>query len=582
MSTDTTRWPLTHSILRRAAGVMFASMSCLFHVDVLAADAAHSGHGDVTAGSRGLSVANVEADPMRDHEGPAGYQPAMPAFPLGTHGLPTAKGTETISLNSGDTVEMDLAPVKKKIGGRWLRLLAYNGSVPGPTLRVPQGATITLRLHNRGDTATGLHMHGVRLANAFDGVPGLTQHHQRIGETSEYRLEFPDAGAYWYHPHVRTDYALASGLFGTVVVQPSDTAYWERVNREVVLALSDIALDPSGDRVPFFKDYVDHALMGRFGNTLLVNGDTDHRFTVKRGETVRFYLTNAANARVFDLSIPGVRMKQVGGDLGRYPKSTWVDSVVLAPGQRRVLDVLFEKPGHYPLQHRTPHKLHPLGRVTVQPRKTSKSYANEFGLLRADGSDFADSAAMESYFSMEPKKYLKLTVDMDHALMGTSRAEEHGMHQMPDGTLMHHDHAAMHGEQSEDGIEWEDTMPAMNRASTSQTVVWKMVDQVTGEENMGIDNWQFAKGDRVKIRLFNDPASAHAMSHPIHFHGQRFLVLATNGVRNSDLVWQDTALIPHGATVDMLLDASNPGKWMAHCHIAEHAESGMMLLFQVN
>ena len=93
--------------------------------------------------------------------------------------------------------------------------------------------------------------------------------------------------------------------------------------------------------------------------------------------------------------------------------------------------------------------------------------------------------------------------------------------------------------------------------------------------------WNFHVGDKVKIRIFNDPNSMHAMQHPIHFHGQRFLILSRNGVTNTNLVWKDTVLVPAGQTVDILLDASNPGTWMAHCHIAEHLESGMMFSYRV-
>ena len=107
-----------------------------------------------------------------------------------------------------------------------------------------------------------------------------------------------------------------------------------------------------------------------------------------------------------------------------------------------------------------------------------------------------------------------------------------------------------------------------------------MREPATGLENMAI-RWRFGVGEIVKIRLRNDRSAVHAMQHPIHIHGQRFLVLARNGVRNSNLVWKDTVLIPAGDTADILLELSNPGKWMLHCHIAEHLESGMRMMFEV-
>ena len=92
---------------------------------------------------------------------------------------------------------------------------------------------------------------------------------------------------------------------------------------------------------------------------------------------------------------------------------------------------------------------------------------------------------------------------------------------------------------------------------------------------------QVKRGDVIKLRLFNDPSSSHAMAHPIHLHGQRFLVLTRDGVRSENLVWKDTAIIPAGEIVELLVDMANPGKWMLHCHIAEHLSGGRMATFTV-
>lgn len=497
------------------------------------------------------------------------------AFPRSTQGLPRAKPMVSVVLKRGDAFGMDIAPVKRTIAGHPVRMLAYAGSVPGPVLHVPQGGEIGLRLHNLGDTDTSLHAHGLRLENAYDGVPGWTQRAQRIGETLEYRLRFPDPGVFWYHPHVRTDYALASGLYGAIVVSPSDPAYWSPVNRELVMLLSDLDLDASGERIPFYQGMVDHTLMGRYGNVLLVNGETHPRFPAKRGEVVRLYVVNASNARVFNLGIPGAKMKLVGTGLGRYAHESWVDSVLLAPGERRVVDVMFERPGDYELQHRTPARTHPLGRITVAPEAANRSYAREFATLRSRDADVLAGFDLTPYHAKTPDRVLRLTLAMDHSLM------EHAdsVARFPaDEVSTHHTAPA----EADDGdIEWEDTMAAMNRASTARSVLWELVDEGSGAENMEIKTWRFQRGDRIKIRLVNDSAAMHPMQHPIHFHGQRFLVLATNGVRNDNPAWQDTVLVPRSATVDILLDASNPGKWMAHCHIAEHEGSGMMLPFRV-
>jgi FtsP/CotA-like multicopper oxidase with cupredoxin domain len=129
-------------------------------------------------------------------------------------------------------------------------------------------------------------------------------------------------------------------------------------------------------------------------------------------------------------------------------------------------------------------------------------------------------------------------------------------------------------------MEWNDGMPMMNMMSTSDQVRWILRDPATGKENMDID-WRFRRGEIVKLRIVNDPSSPHAMEHPIHLHGQRFLVLTRDGVPSENLVWKDTAIIPAGETVELLAEMSNPGRWMIHCHIAEHLTAGMMAAFTV-
>ena len=129
-------------------------------------------------------------------------------------------------------------------------------------------------------------------------------------------------------------------------------------------------------------------------------------------------------------------------------------------------------------------------------------------------------------------------------------------------------------------IDWNDAMRMMNWATTGREISWVLRDAATGRENMDVV-WRFRRGDRVRLRIVNDPGVFHAMAHPIHLHGQRLLVLSRNGQLSSNLVWKDTALIPTGETVELLVEMSNPGRWMLHCHIAEHLGTGMMMVFEV-
>jgi FtsP/CotA-like multicopper oxidase with cupredoxin domain len=164
--------------------------------------------------------------------------------------------------------------------------------------------------------------------------------------------------------------------------------------------------------------------------------------------------------------------------------------------------------------------------------------------------------------------------DLDDGAGSGEMAHEHEMHGHE------HDHGG-HAHHPAQGIEWEDDMVEVNRMTTPQNMRWKLVDRETGAENAQID-WTFRVGDQVKLRLVNEMDSDHPMPHPFHVHGAgRFLILARDGVVEPNLVWKDTVLVRTGETVDILLDVTNPGRWMAHCHIAEHHESGMMFSFNV-
>ena len=258
------------------------------------------------------------------------------AFSTDITGLPGSVPTPTVQLSDGAVYDLRVAPVTKQIGDATVRMLAYNGSIPGPTLRVRQGTEVVVNAANDGDLETTVHWHGLRLDNRFDGTHH-TQDPIETGGAFGYRISFPDPGVYWYHPHIRQDYGQEMGLYGTIVVEPTDPDYWPPVNREITLTLDDILLT-DGAVAPFSRTQTTHTAMGRFGDVLLVNGDPDLKLTARAGEVVRFYLVNTANTRVFNVAIPGARMKLVGGDSGRYEHEQFVESVGVGPlraGRRR-------------------------------------------------------------------------------------------------------------------------------------------------------------------------------------------------------------------------------------------------------
>ena len=285
-------------------------------------------------------------------------------FTTETAGLPEVASPGMIRLRDGDRLDLRIGPVRKNIDGAELRMLAYNGSVPGPVLHVDQGSQITVQVRNDGDVEATVHWHGLRLENRYDGVPDETQAPIPVGGTYTCKVRFPDAGFYWYHPHIREDFGLEMGLYGTIVVEPADPSYWPAADRQLTLTLDDLLVE-DGHIAPFRRSGPTFVAMGRYGNVMLINGETQFSGQAAAGEVVRLYLVNTANTRIFNFAIRGARAKLVGGDSGRYERETFIDEVLLAPSERAVVDVLFDTPGQVRLEHRTPDHIYDLGAFTV-------------------------------------------------------------------------------------------------------------------------------------------------------------------------------------------------------------------------
>jgi len=584
----------------------------------------------------------------------AGHDSAgQEAFSTDIAGLPGSVPSPSVQLTGGAVYDLRVAPVTKQIGDATVRMLAYNGSIPGPTLRVRQGTEVLVNAVNDGDLETTVHWHGLRLDNRFDG----THHTQDPIETSGafgYRISFPDPGVYWYHPHIRQDYGQEMGLYGTIVVEPTDPDYWPPVNREITLTLDDILLT-DGAVAPFSRTETTHTAMGRFGDVVLVNGQPDLQLAARAGEVVRLYLVNTANTRVFNVAVPGARMKLVGGDSGRYEHEQFVQSVVLAPSERIVVDVQFTAPGAVRMEHHTPDRVYSLAEITVTAKQVTPDLTDEFETLRINADMVAERDRITPMLRADPDKTVAFVAEMDmdapdiepgaaviyvcpmHPEVTSAepaRCPDCGMKLLPTAAPtagyacpMHPEVTSTeparcpdcgmkllpahlvgsstgHGDQQDhaahdshaapnahhpaghapagEGIEWEDDMVEVNRMTTPANMRWILLDRDTGERNHGID-WRFRVGDQVKIRLVNEMDSDHPMHHPFHVHGAgRFLILSRDGTTEPNLVWKDTVLVRRGETVDILLDVTNPGVWMAHCHIAEHHESGMMFNFHVD
>src|SRR3954453_11736734 len=319
-------------------------------------------------------------------------------------GLPEMRPTDIVEVVPGGSFELRITPMAKRIGDATVRMLAYNGSVPGPTLRVAEGSEIEVEVVNEGDLEATVHWHGLRLENRSDGTHE-TQAPIEVGGRFTCTVAFPDAGLYWYHPHIREDYGQELGLYGNVIVEPADPGYWEPVNREWVLTLDDVLIE-EGQIASFSRTETTYVAMGRFGNVLLVAGEPELALEATRGEVVRLYLTNTANTRVFKVKLPGARMKLVGGDSGRCEREEIVEEAILAPSERVILDVLFERAGELALEHHTPERVYRLASVAVSEEPATPSLVESFEELRADPELSAEREGLNAYLEKDPDKTL--------------------------------------------------------------------------------------------------------------------------------------------------------------------------------
>jgi FtsP/CotA-like multicopper oxidase with cupredoxin domain len=508
--------------------------------------------------------------------------------------LPPAQPRQIVTLPDGGTLDLTAGFVRKELAGRDVLMMGFNGQIPGPLLQVREASTIFVNFVNETPLPAAVHWHGLRLDNRFDGVPGVTQDPVPPGGSFRYQLRFPDPGIYWYHPHHREDAAQELGLAGNMLVDPLDPAYYNAVSRDEVVMLDDLLLGPE-DVVAFGDESANYMLMGRFGNVFLTNGEPEYGLDVEAGDVVRFHFTNVSNTRTFNLSFrptddpsgEPLPVKVVASDVGRFERESMVESVVLAPAERYVVEVLFPSRGTWALTNRVQGINHRqgvfleetavLGHVAASsasgepgeeartreasPGAEDSAHTHDFSTLRTHADVVADIDRYRHLFDMPPDRRLLLTLEVDSLPMAIEQS-------------MSLDWVYFNP------VEWTGTMPVMNWATSGSEVEWILRDPATGATNMDID-WAFRVGDVVKIRVTNDRSAFHAMQHPLHIHGQRFLVVEQNGVPNDNLVWKDTVLLPTGSTTDIVLELSNPGRWMVHCHIAEHLESGMKFVFDV-
>lgn len=488
--------------------------------------------------------------------------------------LKNAVTSKEVKLANGETYDLTASFVKSKISGQSQTMLAYNGSIPGPTIKVAQGDKVNIVFKNDINMESTVHAHGLRQDVKMEGTPDLSQEVVRVGDTFNYTWSFPDPGIYWYHPHVREDYQQGAGLYGAIIVEPKDSTYLPKVDGESTLVLSDALVDSKTNILePFAKSGTDRELMGRYGNISLVNGQTDWSTQVPLGSVQRFYIANTSSARPYRFALENTKLKIVGSDNGRVGVETLVDAVTLGPGERYIVDAFFEKHGEINILNDAPGIKSTIGKVKVVEDKNFSTTQPAFANLRTNSDVVAEIASLASKVSQT--KNLSLIMSMGNGSMNMDGDSMGSMnHIMPDGSMMDSQGNTIDPELA--GIEWSDSSMNMN----ANNVKWRLKDINTGKINSNI-NWSFKKGEVIKINIDNDANSMHPMQHPIHLHGQRFAVSKIDGQDNENIEWKDTVLVPSGKKYEILVVMDNPGEWMLHCHISEHLENGMSMKFKV-
>ncbi|MDO8942013.1 MAG: multicopper oxidase family protein [Desulfobacterales bacterium] len=412
----------------------------------------------------------------------------------------------------------------------------YGGSVPGPQLRVRQGDRVRVHVTNQLGVPTTVHWHGVRLPNAMDGVPHLTQPPIEPGERFVYEFDALDAGTYWYHSHFQSSEQLDRGLYGTLIVEERQPL---PVHRDVTWVLDDWRITASGQISETFGNTHDMAHAGRIGNTVTVNGSVQDQFPVRAGERIRLRLVNAANARIFALRFQGHRPLVVAID-GQPVSPHGPDGgrIVVAPGMR--CDVVIDAVGRAGERYEVQDVFYPREQFVLMD------------LVFGAAPRLADAVPPVTTLTGNPVPEPDLPSATTHEIVFG-------------GGMMGNLHQAM-----------LDGKPIDMRGLLRRGKAWAINGHVSDSHHMD-PMLRLRIGRTYVFRMKNDTA----WHHPIHLHGHAFRVLRRSGRPTPHREWQDTVLMSPREEVEVAFVADNPGSWMFHCHILEHQEGGMMSVVEV-
>lgn len=440
------------------------------------------------------------------------------------------------------TTDVALTPAPAAVpvmpGQRDTAVWAYNGSLPGPVLRVAQNDRLRVRLQNRLPQDTTIHWHGIRLPNAMDGVPGLTQKPVKPGGRFDYDFVCQDAGTFWYHPHAGNPEQVGRGLYGLLIV---DEPQPPQVDRDVAWVLSDLRLDKDAQITNDFRHEFDLTHAGRLGNVALMNGRLAQPFAVSAGERIRLRLVNTANARIFDLRFADHAPWLIaldGHPLGSPRQLGPQDRVTLGPGMRA--DLILDMTGD------------PGARYSVFDRDLQGREHRLTGLAYAEGPSPARERLPVAALPANPVRAPDLqTAERLPLVLGGGMGVPYAL--------------------SVDGGPVLDMRAAFSR----HRMAWSLNGQAMAEhaDHGGHSPlFELKYGKNYIFEVNNDTS----WPHPLHLHGHVFQVLT-----QPDRAWRDTVLLQPQEKAELALVADNRGHWMLHCHILEHQAAGMMATVSV-
>ncbi len=240
---------------------------------------------------------------------------------------------------NGNVVEIDMVAAESEVeifDGVKTRVWSYNGTVPGPELRIKLGDTLKVNFTNNLPQETTIHFHGVRVPNAMDGVPGVTQEAIKPGEKFVYKFTPKDAGTFWFHPHVRTSEQVERGLFGVLIVEDKVD---EEYSQDVVWVIDDWRMTDDKQVYNEFNTPMDLMHDGRWGNVITVNGKLNETLNTRPGERIRLRMINTSNARIYIPNLKNLNAKIIAVD-GMYVRDVLdLGKLELAPGNRIDVDI---------------------------------------------------------------------------------------------------------------------------------------------------------------------------------------------------------------------------------------------------